>query len=100
MKCIRNIQKYFSDVSIIAYWENNFKLKIKKNSNSSHIGFLFGFIEDQKNSCHISEYSISQTSLEQIFNSFAAENEEIIYQQAGKKEIVINNDYLQYLNIS
>ena len=35
------------------------------------IGYLFGLIEDRKNDFSIAEYSVSQTSLEQIFQSFA-----------------------------
>jgi len=37
---------------------------------------MFGAIESNKESLRIQEYSISQTSLEQIFNSFAAQQEE------------------------
>ena len=37
---------------------------------------LFGFIESRKEQLCIQEYSISQTSLEQIFNQFAAQQEE------------------------
>ena len=35
------------------------------------IGFAFGFIEGQKTEFKISEYSVSQTTLEQIFSAFA-----------------------------
>ena len=37
---------------------------------------MFGAIESQKDRLRISEYSVSQTSLEQIFNFFAAQQEE------------------------
>jgi ATP-binding cassette, subfamily A (ABC1), member 3 len=37
---------------------------------------LFEFIESKKESLKIQEYSIAQTSLEQIFNQFASEQEE------------------------
>lgn len=37
---------------------------------------MFGAIESNKERLRIQEYSISQTSLEQIFNSFAAQQEE------------------------
>jgi hypothetical protein len=39
------------------------------------IGYLFGLFEDIKEQFFISEYSVSQTSLEQIFNNFAKEAE-------------------------
>jgi hypothetical protein len=37
---------------------------------------MFGLIEGSKTQLHIQEYSIAQTSLEQIFNQFAAQQEE------------------------
>jgi hypothetical protein len=40
------------------------------------ISSLFGEIELKKEELSIQDYSISQTSLEQIFNSFAAKQEE------------------------
>lgn len=39
-----------------------FKIRIPREDKT--IGMLFGLIEDQKVNCHISEYSVSQTSLE------------------------------------
>lgn len=37
---------------------------------------IFGAIEDQKKILELDGYSVSQTSLEQIFNQFAAQQEE------------------------
>ena len=37
---------------------------------------MFGIIEKGKDKSHIQEYSISQTSLEQIFNQFASQQTE------------------------
>lgn len=48
-------------------------MKIKRGDFS--IGYLFGLIEDSKTEFEISEYSVAQTSLEQIFNNFAASAE-------------------------
>ena len=39
--------------------------------NEKTIGFLFGLLEDKKEEFAISEYSASQTTLEQIFQNFA-----------------------------
>ena len=47
-----------------------FKMKKKKEDNKS-IGYLFGLFETYKEECYITEYSLQQTSLEQIFNKFA-----------------------------
>ncbi|KAE9065120.1 hypothetical protein PF010_g28336 [Phytophthora fragariae] len=37
---------------------------------------MFALVEDIKSTIHIREYSVSQTTLEQIFNSFASQQEE------------------------
>ncbi|KAF1773723.1 ABC transporter A, ABCA [Phytophthora cactorum] len=37
---------------------------------------MFELVEDVKAKVHIHEYSVSQTTLEQIFNSFASQQEE------------------------
>lgn len=97
---------YFEDVSIVEFWDNNYKLKIKKNSlrveknmiNGFSIGFLFGFFEDMKIPCNLSEYSICQTSLEQIFNRFASEADEEVLLESAKKEIKITNELLSFHN--
>ena len=40
------------------------------------LGAMFGLIEGNKTRLSIQDYSIAQTSLEQIFNQFAAQQEE------------------------
>ena len=45
---------------------------MKKGDNTQSIGFFFGLFEESKEECYVTEYSIQQTSLEQIFNKFAA----------------------------
>ena len=47
-----------------------FKMKKKKENNKS-IGYLFSLFETYKEECYITEYSLQQTSLEEIFNKFA-----------------------------
>ena len=62
----------FSKVIIEENMDNNFLFKMKKMENDNKsIGFLFGLFETHKEECFITEYSIQQTSLEQIFNKFA-----------------------------
>jgi hypothetical protein len=46
------------------------------------IGYLFGVIEDAKEGLGISEYTLSQTTLEQIFNMFANQTEDMEQTQA------------------
>ena len=84
MKMIKVVLPHFNEVILSEFIENNFLFKIKKSNNSESIGFLFTLLEKEKDSCEITEYSIQQTSLEQIFNKFA-ENQ-------GKTEEDIKND--------
>jgi hypothetical protein len=59
----------FRELNVIEHYNNSYKLKVSRDNYS--IGFLFGLMEDIKEDYSISEYSVSQTSLEQIFNNFA-----------------------------
>ena len=62
----------FSKVIIEENMDNNFLFKMKKKEDDNKsIGYLFGLFETHKEECFITEYSIQQTSLEQIFNKFA-----------------------------
>ena len=84
MKLISVVIPHFKEIILSEFIENNFLFKIKKEENSKTIGFLFSLLENQKDPCEITEYSIQQTSLEQIFNKFA-ENQ-------GKTEEDIKNE--------
>lgn len=117
LKCIAQILKHYKSIYISEFLDNNYKIKIKKNeanNNKSTIGFLFGLLEDQviyslfinkhtqKKICYLTEYSISQTSLEQIFNKFAAETNAEDSQALGEnsqKDIMINEDLLNFLSV-
>ena len=92
MKMIGVVLPHFDEIILAEFIENNFLFKIKKSENSKSIGFLFTLLESQKDPCEITEYSIQQTSLEQIFNKFAenqGKTEEDI-----KNEKEVNNDIL------
>ena len=81
MKFIQKGINYFEEIILAEHIENNFLFKMKKGNNTKSIGFFFGLFEESKEECHVTEYSIQQTSLEQIFNKFAAnqgkENKEV-----------------------
>ena len=68
---IKKAKKYFNEIILTEFIDNNFLFKIKKETNSKSIGFLFGLFEKYKDKFHITEYSIQKTYLEQIFNQFA-----------------------------
>ena len=55
----------------------------KSESKKRQLGQMFGSIEAVKLELFIQDYSISQTSLEQIFNQFAAQQEEETGHAAG-----------------
>lgn len=63
----------FSKTEILEHYGTSYKIKVSRDSFS--IGYLFGMMEDIKGEFQISEYSVSQTTLEQIFNNFAKEAE-------------------------
>lgn len=61
----------FGEVHILeSYGKDYFKIRIPKNRRS--LGFMYGFIENHKDdSWGVLEYSVSQTTLEMIFNKIA-----------------------------
>ena len=71
LKFITKGKKYFQRIILSEHIENNFLFKLKKRNDTKSIGFFFGLFEESKEECYVTEYSIQQTSLEQIFNKFA-----------------------------
>ena len=69
IRIIENLAKIFQSVELLEQCADFYKLKVPRNEVT--IGYLFGLIEDQKADVNISEYSVTQTSLEQIFQNFA-----------------------------
>lgn len=68
-KMIDMLEGKFEECEIIEHYGNSWKVKTSRDSYS--IGFLFGMMEEIKPQYDISEYQVSQTTLEQIFNNFA-----------------------------
>jgi hypothetical protein len=68
---IEKLESMFTNVEVIEHFSNSYLIKVSRDNYS--IGYLFGMMEDIKTSYSISEYSVSQTTLEQIFNNFAKE---------------------------
>jgi len=65
------LKSKFTKVALLEHHSNSFTFKMSKDQSS--IGYVFGLLEDLKEQYSISEYSVIQTSLEQIFNIFAKE---------------------------
>ena len=72
LKFIRTGKEYFSEIILSEHIENNFLFKLKKGIDTKSIGFFFGLFGKRKEECHVTEYSIQKSSLEQIFNKFAS----------------------------
>ena len=99
MRMIKKVSEHFNEIILTEFIENNFLFKIKKGDGLKSIGFLFGLVESIKGDCFITEYSIQQTSLEQIFNQFAAnqgkaKDDKVI---ELKTEIQITKELLDHL---
>ncbi|KAG2506212.1 hypothetical protein JM18_009330, partial [Phytophthora kernoviae] len=57
--------------------QNDFcRFKVRSSTEEVKLSKMFALIEEVKTKIHIREYSVSQTTLEQIFNSFASQQEE------------------------
>ena len=67
--CIHELCGVFTQVDLLEKFGNYMKVRFQKQNHS--IGTVFGLIEKMKQSYDVSEYSVGQTTLEQIFQSFA-----------------------------
>lgn len=62
---IKSLVENFYQVELLEHYNDYYKLRVPKQDKS--IGYVFGMIENKKDIYGISEYSVSQTTLEQIF---------------------------------
>lgn len=62
MKIIKHLAGIFKNVEVLEQCADFYKLKVPRHGVT--IGYLFGLIEDLKADMNISEYSVTQTSLE------------------------------------
>ena len=93
LKFVKKAEKYFETIILTEFIDNNFLFKMKKNQDTKSIGFFFGLFESNKSDCFVTEYSIRQTSLEQIFNMFEDRQRKANNKDEEKKEeIVIDNN--------
>ena len=88
LKFIEKAKNCFKKIILLEHFENNFLFKIEKTDVKS-IGFIFGIFEENKEECFVTEYSIQQTSLEQIFLKFA--NNKNNPNEMMDKGIIIND---------
>lgn len=70
--CIATIEELcqvFGQVELLEKYGGFMSMRVARQQKT--IGFVFGYLDEIKGHCDISEYSVSQTSLEQIFQGFA-----------------------------
>ena len=99
LKFIRKAQNYFEVIILTEFIDNNFLFKMKKNQDTKSIGFFFGLFESNKSECFVTEYSIRQTSLEQIFNMFEEKHKKSTNndEEEKKEEIIIDDNVYNHL---
>lgn len=71
-KFITDLCKIFPQVEVLEQCGDFYKMRIPREDKS--IGYVFGQIEALKEQRNIQEYGVCQTSLEQIFQTFANQN--------------------------
>ncbi|KAG3111793.1 ABC transporter A family member 1 [Phytophthora idaei] len=71
------VNAFGSDGVLVMERQNDFcRFKVRGSDNKVKLSKMFALVENVKTDMHIREYSVSQTTLEQIFNSFASQQEE------------------------
>jgi hypothetical protein len=66
---IKAICQHFGSLELLEQYGNYMRLRVSRQDKT--IGMMFGMIDQLKASYRLDQYSISQTTLEQIFQSFA-----------------------------
>ena len=92
MPRIKNAKNYFEVIILTEHIDNNFLFKMKKNNETKSIGFFFGLFENNREKCHVTEYSVHHTSLEQIFYKFEAERGKMKNNNLEEKDMSIEVD--------
>ena len=73
-------------------------MSVSPDGSSRKIAKMFGLLESMKVGLRIQEYSISQTSLEQIFNQFASQQEEEMETPPQVQSDAMRNDVRTHSN--
>ena len=100
-KFISKGKNYFEKIILVEQFENNFLFKLNKEIEKKSIGFFYGLFENSRDECHISEYSIQMTSIEQIFNELISnhnknKNTEGFF--SDEKKIIIDDGLFKKLD--
>ena len=93
---LKFLTSHFDKVEILEHCGEFFKMRVPKEDKT--IGWLFGKLEAAKRDLSIQEYSVSQTTLEQIFQNFAnqsiaSDKAAFTFHSSGDKLILENPDH-------
>ena len=69
LKFIRKLAKVFTKVWVLEQCNNFYKLRVAREDKT--IGHFLSIVQENRQEMNIEEFSVNQTSLEQIFASFA-----------------------------
>lgn len=64
-KCIKDLCEIFGVIEVLEKYGNYMRVRVQRLDKS--IGYVFGLVEAMRSQHDVSEYSVSQTTLEQIF---------------------------------
>lgn len=87
------LQEKFVGSTLVEQQGDHFRFQVPKDSLRPST--IFALLEDAKASLHVSEYGVSDTSLEHIFNNMAAQQEEERGVVRGMYNNNANRDQLQ-----
>jgi len=84
------LKQNFGEMTIIEHFQSFFRFRTE---SKIVVGSFFGALEDKKKELNVMQYSIRQTTIEQIFNNFAAEkpkiNTQLAIEQQQKPELKV-----------
>uniref|UniRef100_K3WP40 ABC transporter domain-containing protein n=1 Tax=Globisporangium ultimum (strain ATCC 200006 / CBS 805.95 / DAOM BR144) TaxID=431595 RepID=K3WP40_GLOUD len=70
-------KSFGADGVVVMERQNDFcRLKLRGSNDQLKLSKVFALVESVKTTMHVREYSVSQTTLEQIFNQFASQQAE------------------------
>ena len=72
-RALRWVQETFETSQVLEVHENSLKVRTGKERS---LGQIFGLIEDAKDNLDVTDYSVSETTLEQIFIHFARDQQQ------------------------
>jgi len=80
------LRQNFGEMSIVEHFQSFFRFKTE---SKMVIGKFFGLLEDKKKELNVMQYSIRQTTIEQIFNNFAVNKPKLNKQNSHHTDVKV-----------